>query len=45
MLNLYVEAGFTSSLSFFLESGLLPNFSNGKGPEIYSNAFGLKFNF
>ena len=45
MLNLYVEAGFTSSLSFFLESGLLPNFSNGKGPEIYSNAFGLKLNF
>jgi hypothetical protein len=45
LLNLYVEAGFTSSLSFFLESGLLPNFSNGKGPEIYSNAFGLKMNF
>lgn len=45
MLNLYVEAGFTSSLSFFLESGLLPKFSSGKGPEIYSNAFGLKLNF
>jgi hypothetical protein len=45
MLNLYVEAGFTSSLSFFLESGLLPKFSNGKGPEISSNAFGLKLNF
>jgi len=45
MLNLYVEAGFTSSLSFFIESGLLPKFSEGKGPEIYSNAFGLKLNF
>lgn len=45
LLNLYVEAGFTSSLSFFIESGLLPQFSNGKGPEIYANAFGLKMNF
>ena len=45
MLNLYVEAGFTSSLSFFFEYGLLPKFSNGKGPEIYSNTFGLKLNF
>jgi len=45
MLNLYVEAGFTSSLSFFIESGLLPKFSDGKGPEIYSNAFGIKMNF
>jgi hypothetical protein len=45
MLNLYVEAGFTSSLSFFLESGLLPKFSNGQGPEISSNAFGIKLNF
>jgi hypothetical protein len=45
MLNLYIEAGFTSSLSFFIESGLLPKFSDGKGPEIYSNAFGIKMNF
>lgn len=45
MLNLYVEAGFTSSLSFFLESGLLPTFSKGNGPEIYANTFGLKMNF
>jgi hypothetical protein len=45
LLNLYVEAGFTRSLSFFIESGLLPQFSNGKGPEIYANAFGLKMNF
>jgi len=45
LLNLYVEAGFTSSLSFFIESGLLPQFSDGKGPEIYANAFGLKMNF
>ena len=45
LLNLYVEAGFTSSLSFFIESGLLPKFSEGKGPEIYANAFGLKMNF
>jgi hypothetical protein len=45
LVNLYVEAGFTSSLSFFLEAGLLPQFSDGKGPEIYANAFGLKMNF
>ena len=45
LLNLYVEAGFTSSLSFFIESSLLPKFSDGKGPEIYANAFGLKMNF
>lgn len=45
MINFYVEAGFTSSLSFFIESGLLPKFSSGKGPEVYSNAFGLKMNF
>jgi len=44
LLNLYVEAGFTSSLSFFIESGLLPQFLDGKGPEIYANAFGLKLN-
>jgi len=45
MLNLYAEVGFTSSLSFFIESGLFPKFSSGKGPEIYSNTFGLKLNF
>jgi hypothetical protein len=45
LLNLYVEAGFTSSLSFFIESSLLPKFSDGKGPEIYANAFGIKMNF
>ena len=45
MLNLYTEVGFTNSLSFFWEAGLLPKFSNGNGPEIYSNTFGLKLNF
>lgn len=45
MLNLYTEIGFTSSLSFFLESALLPKFSSGDGPEISSNAFGIKLNF
>ena len=45
MLNLYTEIGFTSSLSFFLESALLPKFSSGDGPEISSNAFGIKMNF
>lgn len=45
MINLYTEIGFTSSLSFFWEAGLLPKFSSGDGPEISSNAFGLKLNF
>lgn len=45
MLNLYTEVGFTSSLSFFWESALLPKFSSGDGPEISSNAFGIKLNF
>jgi len=45
MINLYTEIGFTSSLSFFWESALLPKFSSGDGPEISSNAFGLKLNF
>ncbi|MDP4731984.1 MAG: hypothetical protein NWS17_08135 [Flavobacteriales bacterium] len=45
MANLYLEVGFTQGLSVFVESALLPKFSNGKGPKIYSNAFGLKFNF
>jgi len=45
MANLYVDFGFSSGLSFFIESALLPKFSSGKGPEIYSNAFGLKLNF
>jgi hypothetical protein len=45
MLNLYTEVGFTNSLSFFWEAGLLSKFSSGKGPEIYSNTFGLKLNF
>ncbi len=45
MLNLYTEVGFTSSLSFFWESALLPKFSSGDGPEISSNAFGIKMNF
>jgi hypothetical protein len=45
MLNLYTEVGFTSSYSFFWESALLPKFSSGDGPEISSNAFGIKLNF
>jgi hypothetical protein len=45
MANLYVDFGFTSDLSFFIETALLPKFSSGDGPEIYSNAFGLKLNF
>jgi len=44
MLNLYTEIGFTSSLSFFWEAALLPKFSSGDGPEISSNAFGIKMN-
>ncbi|MFA9220624.1 MAG: hypothetical protein ACEQSL_05505 [Sediminibacterium sp.] len=45
MLNFYTEVGFTSSLSFFWEAALLPKFSSGDGPDISSNAFGLKLNF
>jgi hypothetical protein len=45
MINLYTEIGFTSSLSFFWEAALLPKFSSGNGPDISSNAFGLKLNF
>jgi len=45
MANLYLEVGFTDGLSVFVESALMPKFSSGKGPEIYSNAFGIKLSF
>lgn len=45
MANLYLEVGFTDGLSVFVESALVPKFSSGKGPEIYSNAFGIKLSF
>jgi hypothetical protein len=45
MANLYLEVGFTTGFSVFVENALLSKFANGKGPEMYSLAFGIKVSF